>query len=401
MAGDCSNFAKTWQSKSEIEATFANRNRDTIVYHHFPHRVLLNPKLWPIMAAMSSVADKSDAAVRVRPLWIGSVCVDPPVLQAPMAGFTNYAFRQIVREFGGAGLQATEMVSARGFAWLDEHEAEHPDRLWGVADEPRPLAVQMWDNDPATLAKVGARLANDLKVSVVDINFGCPVKQVTQAAHSGSYLLRYPDRVAAIVSRVVEACAPTPVTAKIRLGCSRDSINAIEVAQAVEQAGAAALTVHGRTAQDFFKGSADWQRISEIKPHLKRIPLIGNGDLDSAEKVVEAFRRYDVDGVMIARASLGRPWLFAQAQAALRGEPIPPDPTLDEQRRILLHHYDLVVERFGVHKGTMLMRKYACCYAQGIHGARSFRTHAAKVNTAAEFHEVVETYFPRPLEESE
>ncbi|MCA9203384.1 MAG: tRNA-dihydrouridine synthase, partial [Planctomycetales bacterium] len=174
MAGDCSNFAKTWQSKSEIEATFANRNRDTIVYHHFPHRVLLNPKLWPIMAAMSSVADKSDAAVRVRPLWIGSVCVDPPVLQAPMAGFTNYAFRQIVREFGGAGLQATEMVSARGFAWLDEHEAEHPDRLWGVADEPRPLAVQMWDNDPATLAKVGARLANDLKVSVVDINFGCP-----------------------------------------------------------------------------------------------------------------------------------------------------------------------------------------------------------------------------------
>ena len=100
-------------------------------------------------------------AVRVRPLWIGSVCVDPPILQAPMAGYTNYAYRQIVRELGGAGLLATEMVNAKGFVWLAEHAAEHPDRLWGVAEEPRPLAVQMWDNDADTLAKVGWRLANE------------------------------------------------------------------------------------------------------------------------------------------------------------------------------------------------------------------------------------------------
>src|ERR1051325_6663930 len=114
-----------------------------------------------------------------KPLHISELCVDPPILQAPMAGFTNYAFRQIVREYGGAGLQATEMVSAKGFVWLDEHEAEHPDRLWGVKEEPRPLAVQMWDNDPEILAKVGARLAGrEYGVSVVDINFGCPVKQV-------------------------------------------------------------------------------------------------------------------------------------------------------------------------------------------------------------------------------
>ena len=157
------------------------------------------------------------------------------------------------------------------------------------------------------------------------------MKDVTEKAHSGSYLLKFPDRIHAIVSRVVEACRPTPVTAKIRLGCSRDRITAFDVAQAVESAGAAALTVHGRVAADFFNGTADWERIAEIKQHLKRIPLIGNGDLDSAEKVVEAFRRYGVDGVMIARASLGRPWLFAQAAAALRGEPIPPEPTLDEQ----------------------------------------------------------------------
>jgi tRNA-dihydrouridine synthase B len=328
-------------------------------------------------------------------LFIGPVVVDPPVLQAPMAGFTNYAFRQIVREFGGAGLLATEMVSARGFDWLDQHELEHPDRLWGVKDEPRPLAVQIWDNDSDTLARVGARLAHEYGVSVVDINFGCPVREVTEKAHSGSYLLRFPERIGAIVEKVVRACAPTPVTAKIRLGCTRDEIRAIEVAQRVEAAGAAALTVHGRVAQDFFKGQADWDRIAAIKTHLRRIPLIGNGDLDSAEKVVVAFERYGVDGVMIARAALGRPWLFSQVCSALRGEPVPPDPRLDEQRQVLLHHGELVVQRFGEDKGIMLMRKYACCYAQGRAGARNFRTHVTHVATLAEFREVVERCFPR------
>lgn len=351
------------------------------------------------MRSGSSIDEAEDVAPlpNVKPLWIGPLKVDPPILQAPMAGFTNYAFRQIVREFGGAGLLATEMVCAKGFVWLDEHEAEHPDRLWGVADEPRPLAVQMWDNDPETLAKVGRRLATEYKVSVVDINFGCPVRDVAQRAHSGSYLLRVPDQMGRIIERVVEACAPTPVTAKIRLGCTRDQINAIDIAQVVEGAGAAALTVHGRTAADMFRGSADWDRIASIKPYLKRIPLIGNGDLDSARKVVDAFRRYDVDGVMIARASLSKPWLFAQAAAAVRGEPVPADPTLEEERALLLHHFDLVCQRFGVEKGASLMRKFACCYAQGRRGAREFRSHVVKVSTPQEFHAVVENFFPRDV----
>jgi tRNA-dihydrouridine synthase B len=312
-----------------------------------------------------------------------------------MAGYTNYAFRQIVREFGGAGLLATEMVNAKGFVWLHEHEAEHPDRLWGVADEPRPLAVQIWDNDPETLAKVGARLADEYRVSVVDINFGCPVRDVVQKAHSGSYLLKQPDRIGAIIERVVAACRPTPVTAKIRLGCSREQITAIDVAQAVEGAGASALTVHGRTAADMFRGSADWDRIAEIKLHLKRIPLIGNGDLTTPQAVVDAFRRYDIDGVMIARASLAKPWLFRQAAAALRGEPIPPDPTLDEERALLLHHFELVCRRFGNEKGSLLMRKFACCYAQGRPGAREFRSRVVKVSTPCAFRDVVERFFPR------
>ena len=330
----------------------------------------------------------------VPSLCIGNVRIDPPILQAPMAGFTNAAFREVVRQFGGAGLLATEMVNARGFVWMDQNVAEHPDRLWGVAEEARPLAVQIWDNDPETMAKVGSRLVEEYRVSIVDINFGCPVRQVTEKAHSGSYLLREPLRMSKIISRLVEACSPTPVTAKIRLGCSRDNVNCNEIARVVEEAGAAALTVHGRTAQDMFKGYADWERISEIKSHLKRIPLIGNGDLDSAEKVVHAFSNYNVDGVMIARACLGRPWLFAQAEAALRGMPIPAEPTLEEQREVMLNHYRLVVERFGEEKGTVLMRKYACCYAQGKRGARYFRTHVARVATADEFYQVVREFFP-------
>ena len=283
-----------------------------------------------------------------------------------------------MREFGGVGLQATEMICARGFLWMEKEEEGHPDRLWGVADEPRPLAVQIWDNDPETLAAVGAKLAHEFKVSVVDINFGCPVKQVTQKAHSGSYLLRCPATVGRIVERVVKACEPTPVTAKIRLGCTRNTINAIEVAQTVESAGAAAITVHGRTAQDFFTGSADWDRISEIKDHLRRMPLIGNGDLTSPKrswKPSTVQRRWRDDrprgawqavalspggGGAARRADSARS--DARRRAAVTVAPLPAG--LRAVRRRTRH--------------TLLMRKFACCYAQGRPGAREFRGHVAK-----------------------
>ena len=301
----------------------------------------------------------------MKPLRIGPLLISPPVLQAPMAGYTNYAYRQIVRRLGGAGLPATEMLSARGFLGRDARGRPLPERLWGVADEPRPLAVQIWDNDPDALAAVGQRLAAEFHASVVDINFGCPTRDVAEKAQSGSYLLGDPDRVGRIVQRVAAACAPTPVTAKIRLGWTRDTINAIDVAQAVEGGGAAALTVHGRTVAELFRGRADWQEIARIKPCLRRIPLVGNGDLATPEGVVEAFARYGVDGVMIGRAALARPWLFRQIEAALGGEPIPPPPTLHEQRQLLLDHFQLVAEQFGPVKAAVLMRKIACSYAQG------------------------------------
>jgi tRNA-dihydrouridine synthase B len=327
-------------------------------------------------------------------LRIGPVVVDPPVLQAPMAGYTNFAYRQVVREFGGAGLLATEMIAARSAIWLETNRGEHPDRLWGVRDEPRPLAVQMWDNDPDNLARVGRRLAKDFRVSVVDLNFGCPVRQVSEKAHSGSWLLRDPDRVGGIVRRVVEACDGTPVTAKIRLGCADSCRTAVEVAQRIEEAGAACLTVHGRVAAQFFKGQADWEAIAAVKRSVSRLPVVGNGDIDSAETAVTRLRESGVDGVMIAREALAKPWIFAQCAALLRGEQPPPDPTLAEQREIVLHHYDLVCRRFGIPRGTLLMRKFACSYAQGIPGARDFRGRVSRVTTRQEFLEAVQSAFP-------
>jgi tRNA-dihydrouridine synthase B len=334
-----------------------------------------------------------DTPISPPPLRIGGLTIDPPVLQAPMAGFTDWAFREIVRRCGGAGLLTTEMFSARGFLEMDARGRNSPARLWGVKREQRPLAVQIWDNDPATLAEVGARLVGDFDVSVVDINFGCPVKRVTEKAKSGSYLLRDPELVGRIVSGVVAACRPVPVTAKIRLGLTPDSINAPDVARSIESAGAAAITVHGRTTAEMFRGRADWDQIAQIKPHLRRMPLIGNGDLTTPQSVIEAFGRYGVDGVMIGRGALGRPWLFAQVEAAIRGQALPPDPSPTQQRGILLEHFDLIVDRWGPQHGTMLMRRYACCYAQGLRGARRFRSMVSKASTPAEFQSAVDGLF--------
>ena len=262
-------------------------------------------------------------------LLIGPVKVSPPVLSAPMAGYTNYAYRELLRFLGGVGLIATEMVSARAFVHMGERGEGEPARLWGVADEPKPLSVQIWDNSPDTLEELARRLAREYRASVVDLNFGCPAPAIAKRSASGSYLLRDPEKVGELVERVARACAPTPTTAKIRLGLTVDTINAIDVAQAVECAGGAALTIHGRTASQMYRGRADWDEIGKVKNALRSIPLIGNGDISGVEEAIDRLSQYPVDGIMIGRAGLDRPWLFRQISQALRGETPDPEPTID------------------------------------------------------------------------
>lgn len=326
-------------------------------------------------------------------LTIGNLVVTPPVLSAPMAGYTNYAHRELLRYLGGVGLIATEMVSARAFVCMGERGLGEPERLWGVQDEPRPLAVQIWDNCPETLEELAAKLAHELKVSVVDLNFGCPAPAIAKRSASGSYLLRDPDKVGQLVERVARTCAPTPCTAKIRLGLTDDTINATDVAQAVEGAGGAALTVHGRTARQMYTGVADWDEIAKIKAVLKRIPLIGNGDIKTAEEAVDRLNRYAVDGIMVGRAGLDRPWIFREIAQLIRGETPNPEPTLREQRDLLLRHFQLVKARFGSELGVSLMRKFAVRYSKGRPGGRNFRDKIGRVTTEEEFYEVVSNDF--------
>lgn len=328
-----------------------------------------------------------------RELRIGPHRIDPPLLAAPMAGFSDDVYRAIIRRLGGVGLPCTEMISARGFMYATMERGEEVDRIRGIREEPRPLAAQIWDNDPERLATMARRLATDYKVSVIDLNFGCPAPAIAQKAESGSRLLDTPERVEEIVARVAAAAAPVPVTAKIRLGTSSRRITACEVAQAVERAGGAALTVHGRTAADKYRGRADWEQIAKIKPYLNSIPLIGNGDLRSADDVVNAMKTYPVDGVMIGRAALGRPWLFAQAAAALEGKTPMAEPDFAVRCKIMLDHHQAICEQFGPERGTVQMRRFACNYVTGIRGSRVFRDKISRVTDFTEFRKLVEELF--------
>jgi tRNA-dihydrouridine synthase B len=312
---------------------------------------------------------------------------------APMAGYTNYAHRELLRLLGCVDLIATEMVSARSFVELETRGLSLPSRLWGIREEPRPLSVQIWDNDPETLAEFARKLAFDFKVSNIDLNFGCPAKQIAGKSASGSFLLQFPDRIGDIVQKVAAAAAPVPVTAKIRLGRTRDTINAIDVAQAIESAGAAGLTVHGRTAADLYRGTADWEEIAKIKPKLQIIPLIGNGDIKTVGDALFKLRNYPVDGIMIGRGSIDRPWLFRQIAQTLRGEPIDPEPTPQVLCDMIAHHFALLQRQFKDDIALILVRKMVCHYAAARPGARKFRNDVCTAKTSAEFLQLVQTFF--------
>lgn len=330
---------------------------------------------------MSEVTDT--VGLKVGPLRLAA-----PVLSAPIAGFTDFIFRSIVRDLGGCGLIFTEMVWAGG--WV--RGQIEPTRLDGVEHEPRPLGVQLWDREPEMLEEAARRLA-DMRVSLIDLNFGCPKKRIMGRHASGAALLRDPATVGRLVAAAVRGAGGTPVTAKIRLGPSLDARTAPEVARCVEANGAAAITVHGRTADQHYGEPCHLDLIAEVV-RAASIPVIANGDIRDAATAVHTKRVTGAAGVMVARGALTQPWIFREIAAALRGEPTPAAPTAGEQKRLLLKHHAAMVAREGDPWGTIAMRKFAVRYLAGLPGGRVFRDAIAHAEDSADFRAIVETHFP-------
>jgi tRNA-dihydrouridine synthase B len=321
-------------------------------------------------------------------LQIGPVALAHPVLSAPIAGFTDRIFRDIVRDFGGCGLIYTEMISATG--WVQGRIA--PERLDGVETEARPVGVQLWDREEYPLEEAARRLA-DLGVTVIDLNFGCPKKRIMGTHAAGATLLRDPHTVGRLVAAAERGAGRVPVTAKIRLGASLRARTAVAVARSAEANGAAAVTVHGRTADDGYGVPCNRALIAEVVENVS-VPVIANGDVTDAASALATLRATGAAGVMVARGALTRPWVFREIAAALRGDPVPAPPSLDEQRALLLRHHAALSEREGDHWGTVVMRKFAVRYLTGLTGARAFRDHITRAESGAEFRAVVERWFP-------
>ncbi len=324
----------------------------------------------------------------LAPLRIGPLELKTPVLQAPIAGFTDLVFRRIVRELGGCGLIYTEMVSAGG--WVKGNIP--PERLVGVEDEPRPLGVQLWDREPEMVEEAARRLV-DLGISVIDLNFGCPKKRIMGKQGAGAKLLRDPDTIGRMIAATSRGAGEIPVTAKIRLGPSADEYTAIEVARSAQEAGAQAITVHGRTARDGYGVPVDRNRIAQVVEAVQ-IPVIANGDIVDAASALEILESTGAAGVMVARRCLSAPWVFREIAAALQGEPIPLPPTLAQQREQLLRHHEQLVAVHGDPFGTVLMRKFAARYLGGVSGAKAFRAQVSVAKDAEDFCRIVRDLFP-------
>ncbi|MFQ5654028.1 MAG: tRNA dihydrouridine synthase [Planctomycetota bacterium] len=337
---------------------------------------------------MGEARGRQGSCRRRLSLSLGRLQLDVPLLAAPIAGFTDRVLRGIVRDFGGCGLIFTEMVSAGG--WVRGNIP--PERLRGVRQEPRPLGVQLWDREPAMIEEAARRLA-DRGISVIDLNFGCPKRRIMGKQGAGAVLLRDPATVGALVAAAVRGGGGIPVTAKLRLGPSRSCLTAPEVARAAEENGAAAVTVHGRRAGESYAVPCDLDGIAEVVQAVS-IPVIANGDVDGPAAAIRTLERSGAAGLMVARAALSRPWVFRDIACALRGEPVPPPPTLIEQRDLLLGHHGLLVAEEGDPRGTVLMRKFACRCLFGVPGARDFRAAISRARDSADFRSIVERLFP-------
>lgn len=317
----------------------------------------------------------------VAPLRIGPHEIWPPVVLAPMSGVTNRTLRALYRPFG-FGLTVTEFVSSNALQYGNRRTMEMIDQH-GLE---RPVSTQLWGSDPELMA-CAARLVRECGADIVDINFGCPAPKVTKT-EGGSACLRDVDRCEAIMKAVV-AAVDCPVTVKMRLGWTEERMVFVEVAKRAQAAGVQAVTLHARTARQFYKGSADWSRIAELKRAVE-IPVIGNGDLADARVALERMRESGVDALMLGRATLGNPWLVSQLRDLLEGREPAATPSAAERLRFAIHHYHTMVAEWGEARAVPQMRKHLGYYLKGFHGAAELRERVVRTTTAAETLALVE-----------
>lgn len=304
----------------------------------------------------------------MRELRIGSLKPENPFFLAPLAGITDAPMRRLCKE-QGASLVFSEMVSGKGLWYKDKNTA----KLLETYEEERPVAFQIFGHEPEIMAFT-ARQVSKLPCAAIDINMGCPVPKIVKNGE-GSALLKNPDLIYDVVSAVVKN-TDKPVTAKIRIGWDKDSINAVETAHAISAAGASAITVHGRTREQYYSGKADWSYIAAVKKAVN-IPVIGNGDVISGKSALDMMEQTGCDFVMIGRGALGNPWIFREVLAAWKGEDVPPPPTTEERKAMMLRHLGDLADFKGEYQAVREMRKHVGWYIKGIHGAAAFR---GKVN---------------------
>lgn len=313
-------------------------------------------------------------------LNIGGVPLKSHAVLAPMAGVSDRAYRELCVRFGAAYC-VSEMVSSKALSFNSKKSEE----LMEISDLERPCGIQIFGDDPKCMADA-AKYALENKPDIIDINMGCPAPKISSNG-SGSALMKNP-RLCGEIVKAVTAVTDTPVTVKIRKGWDDDSVNAVEVAKICESAGAAAITVHGRTRQQYYKPPVDYDIIKAVRESVS-VPVIANGDIDSAEKAKEVMDITGCDLVMIGRATLGNPWIFSQINAYLENPNVKiHTPDLEERLGVMIEHISKMVEYKGEHMAMLQARKLVVGYFKGIKGAAALRNEAGKIKTLDDLYEL-------------
>lgn len=313
-------------------------------------------------------------------LKIGTVELENPYILAPMAGVTDLPFRLLCKE-QGAGLLCMEMVSAKAIQYKNKNTQD----LLRIHEEERPVSLQLFGSEPDTISEI-AKQIEELPFAILDINMGCPVPKIVKNGE-GSALMKQPKLVYEIVSKTVKAIQK-PVTVKIRKGFDDSCINAVEIAKVIEEAGGAAVAVHGRTREQYYSGKADWEIIRKVKEAVS-IPVIGNGDVTSAEDAVRMQKLTGCDGVMVGRGAQGNPWIFRELVEYDRTGKIPPRPSLEELMETMLRHARLQIEYKGDYLGIREMRKHVGWYTTGLKGAAALRAEINQVQSYEELEQLL------------